>query len=412
MKNRYGAILLKAFGIAWLLILGLFFYHFWTHGSPTTWADGTQKASDLCQHYVAGKMWIDGKRSELYTDSILGDEILSFELGKRFEGSSGFNYVYSPLTALSAIPFTFLSYPAFIDTWMLLTCVFYFAGLIFLKKLFPFPSRGKTTLWIYLIGIPSFYYALILGQNTPLTFAIFATSAWVLSKNRPWIAGWVFSCAFYKPQYMPYLALFMLLCGQWRFALGVGFGNLFWLLLGGALCGLDTYTLWFQSLFNMMSGAQMQVDNINVSWRGFFLTVLPEKPATLLATTINAVCLILFSSLAGALYLLRSRLNLTPVHHLYIGLAAWLIFSPYVMHYELLLGLFWWLCFVTQKQKSPLELILTASYWILALLAIDFLTIGISILAPLLTVWLVLSILSWSSRQSTPSQAAMNTASS
>lgn len=390
-------LLALLFGVLFLSLLTWKFTENWRKGDAYTWAEGTWKASDLQQHYLAGKMWRDQERLELYHGSHLGDRLLALRRARSVEPTEkteGFDYVYPPLVAWSASWFADLAYPQWIQFWLAFLAFCYLAGLFLFVRTQTSALLRSPLCWIYLIGYPSFFFSLLLGQNAPLTFALFAVASWLLRNDRPWLAGWVVSCAFYKPQYMPYLALFLLVAGQWRCALAIGFGNLLWLAVGMLLCGFDSYQLWLTSLFQMISGAQIQVYEINISWRGFFWTLLGTNPGALASMLVSVQGVGLLLGIAWWVRALHKRYpsQWQATWTFGIALIMWLFVSPYVMHYEMILGIFWWLTFAMLPVPRSWRYPMVASFWILAYLAINPFKTQVAFLAPLTTTWLVLSI--------------------
>ncbi|MFQ3670350.1 MAG: glycosyltransferase family 87 protein [Verrucomicrobiia bacterium] len=386
-KVEFSLALLPAlfFTVAGLLVVDWSRPGFWTSGSPMS--------GDLIQHYAAGVFLDQERHSDLYRGFHLGDWITDYTAQLHPESTYTivrFNYVYSPLCAGIARAFTSIPFPLLTWAWLAGCFAAYLAAAACLAQAQVFAPRFRFIDLLWLIGFPSFFLTLIPMQNTVLTLAIAAASGWLLHLQRPFLAGLVFACAAYKPQLLPPVAAFLLLCGQWRFAVGVGLGGSAWLLLGILWLGWPLHALWLESLSNMADGVQFQREGLNQSWRGFFLSL----PAT--QASADGLWLITSGLLTAATWWLACRWlrrGGPPADLLWIALTWWLAISPYVGHYELLLGIPWWFRMLRNRPSWPNRALVTL-FWLTSALSISGL-IGhqLNLSAPLLTTWLLGSLI-------------------
>ena len=373
-----------------LLFLPAIVYNYGLGTNPC-WKSGGLKACDLSQHYAGGQFWKEGRVEDLYRNYQLGDwmtswqkSIVSTEDKLKVER---FNYVYSPLVAWFSSIFTGLPFGIWACFWLYLGFAVYAACYRLMALADPGGCYTTHMPVIWFAGFPSFYFALILGQNTMLTLVILLASGLMLNQNRSWLAGLIMSCAFYKPQLMVYTGFFMLLAGDWRFCAAIGLGSVSWLLLGIWQTGWAAHQLWFESLRHMSSGGQFQKLGLNQSWRGFLLScsggkTWGETPATLLS---------LLSLALPALWIRTGskKINWQPAYTLYLALTAWLLACPYVGYYELLLGLPWWMVLLVRFRWNRIELGLLCLYWLTGALSILGLRMQCSLSAPFLLLWLL-----------------------
>lgn len=359
---------------------------------PGFWASGTPMSGDLIQHYAAGTFLAEGRENDLYRGFRLGEWIT--EYSARLDPDSTytvvrFNYVYSPLCAGLSRWFVGFPFPPLTWLWLAFSLAAYVAAVLWMNRSGVFSPGFRLVDALWLAGFPSFFLSLVPMQNTPLTLAIASAAAYLFHRGFPFAAGLVFACASYKPQLLPLVAGFVLLGGGWRFFLGVGLGGLAWLLLGIACLGWPLHALWLESLSNMADGVQFQREGLNQSWRGFFLTLPATASAASWLWPLTSVMVT-----AATWWLTRRWMRHAgqPADLLWIALTWWLIVSPYVGHYELLLGIPWWFR-VLRSTSDGFGRVLAALYWLTAALSILGLTEkGSNISAPLLTVWLVLSL--------------------
>lgn len=348
-------------------------------GQGATWAWGGIKCGDLVQHYGAGLMWNGGRGADLYQDFQLGAFLnqwrAAMDPSSTGESLRNFNYVYAPLVAWISAACTRWDYSVWIQAWLALSLAAYAGAFVLLRLWAPRAFTCDFFTLALFAGFPSFYFALVPGQNTPLTLAIAAGSLLLLARERPAWAGLVFSCAFYKPQIMPAVLLVMAVAGFPRFCAGLVLGNLAWLGLGWALCGTEVHLGWLQSLLGMTDGTQFQKSGMNQSWAGLLAFLPHAGPVIGLAVP----------ALVGG-HLRRTGQEAAPA--LACALATGLASSPYVGYYEVLLGLPWaWWTFRNGGGRGSIVL-----FYACAWIAVGGLFWQTGIAAPFLTAWLVATL--------------------
>jgi hypothetical protein len=372
-------------------------------GTRTTWAWGGIKCGDLVQHYGAGLLWKEERTQELYRGFALGDFLNAWkneiDPTPRKGGIERFNYVYAPLVAWASALGTQWSYATWVSLWIPLCLAAFLGSYAWLRgvELSTFPLEFVPLLLFF--GFPSFYFALIPGQNTPLTLFIACAATWCLARRSPWIAGLVFSCAFYKPQLMPSVFLFMLAAGQWRFALALAWGNLLWLVLGLGLCGFPAHAAWIESLRDMSAGLQFQKPGMNQSWTGLVSLFQPDSPG--LRTAASLVFGLGVPGAAGWFFR-KSILSRDPraaVWAVMAALAVGLVASPYLGYYEVLLGLPWaWV--TTRRDPGTRGIVWAVVFWLISWVAVGGVVWTFPLAAPLLAVWLLVTFRVFSGKQS------------
>lgn len=365
------------------------------------WASGDTVSGDLIQHYAAGRFWNEERTGDLYQGYAVGQWITDYHQAIKADSSYQvvqFNYVYSPLIAWVSGLVSHWPFVVWTASWLVLMLFFYGCALWLLNVGGSLEKRLSFIDVLACLGFPALFYTMVPLQNTTMTLAIATGSALLWNRNMPLLAGLILSCASYKPQLMPLLVLFFVCLGFWRMATGLILGNVLWLALGLVICGWESYLGWLESLRNMADGTQFQRAGLNQSWRGMIETLAPHAPPLLRS---GAFAILALASLAAVwkLTLDHQRRNTPHSDVLWIGLTLWLIISPYVGHYELLLGLPWWLR-IWQSPSGPYpwaRRLLLGMYWLTSLISVlGLLTWGgwtLNISAPLLTVWLLGSLI-------------------
>lgn len=360
-----------------------------------TWAWGGIKCGDLVQHYTGGLMWKEGRVEDLYRGFHLGGYLAEWRRGvdpaSSQAATDNFNYVYSPLNAALSAWATRWDYAAWAGAWLGLLLGAHAATYLFLRRADPGVFTPDFDRLVLFFGFPSFYFALVPGQNTALTLWITAGSVWCLARGRPVLAGIVFSCACYKPQLMPAVAVFMAAAGHWRFVFALVAGNLAWLGAGLLVCGWEAHRLWLLSLSDMASGVQFQKPGMNSAWTGLFFGLFPGHKALVGA---GGLALSLAAPAAVGWWL-RRRSGGGPwsaTWSLPLALTVWLASASYVGYYEVLLGVPWWLGCIAWRRPGPRHLALLALFWLCAWLAVSGPFLRVSPAAPFLTLWAVASL--------------------
>lgn len=401
--------------------------------APMYWKGGGVKGGDLAQHYAAGQFWKEGRLEELYRGYHLGDynnkwlgglhsEYMSRhydeeardnpklqELPPRPIQQNHFNYVYSPLVAWLcslAADFDFLSWIRF---WVGIIVFTYLVGMVLQQwkvtqhhqEFWEDPSLTIAST-LAILAFPSSWYTIIAFQNTSLSLLIFVSASLLMNHRLPIIAGLVASCACYKPQYMPYLVLFMLMRWQWKFIIGLAAGGVFWGVAGFLAAGWEAHLFWLESLREMSAGTQFQRDGLNQSWAGFFHSLMPEVNRKALSMTAQAIGFVITAGCAWILFSKKAQNNENwkPGYEIHFAMTLWMLSSPYTTHYALLLGLPWWLiCFHTPAEGLRRWLLngLLILFWVISLVSIvgqssQGLLKGMSFSAPFLTIWAVGSL--------------------
>lgn len=362
----------------------------WFFGDARHWKDGNIKDGDLVQHYAAGILWKEKNISALYQNYQLGywinDWRKDLKLGNPLQH---FNYVYSPIIAWLSSLSIGLPFAVWLKEWFIFSTLLYAIALWLIFR-FLISQKNKILLPVLLatIGFPSFYYALIPLQNTTLTLCILCAAAILANRKKEYLAGLALSCAFYKPQFMPYLAFFIFIAGNWKIPLGIVIGSATWLGIGIFICGIEANRLWMQSLLQMIHGKQFILQGLNQSWTGFFSSLFTYASRQEISFASHLLSLILALAAGNLIRFAPKKIEWKPSYTIFAAFTYYLLASTYVGHYEILLGLPWWLIFICHGKWTSQKLILTALFWCISLFSITGLVTGISLTAPFLMLWL------------------------
>jgi hypothetical protein len=343
-------------------------------------------SGDLYQHHAAGELWRADRGRDLYRGNILGGQIDAWQQARSPDPSLAprdpFNYLYPPLCAVLASTASQATFVTWTRVWLAFSLAATALAVWWIFQTFPRAWNNPLAL-LAVIAFPPLHYALYIGQVTPLTLLILAGSGRLLGLGRPALAGCATSLLFYKPQLLPWLGLFMLLAGSWRFVAGAVAGSLLWLGLGIVLAGFQAHQDWLACLREMADGLQFTRPGVNLSLRGMAEFALGGP-----APWINGFSLMLGIGLVVWLADRHRRLSGSPAAALALGAAVGQVLSPYVCHYDYLLLLPWMLASLETRDQPLAETASLALLWLAGLLSIAGLVYGLPFAGILLMLWL------------------------
>ncbi len=126
-------------------------------------------------------------------------------------------YLNTPVTAWTAVPFTFLPWPLAIAIWNTLIL----GSLVLTWRLIAVGSRlARVTLLVAALGLFPIELGLRLGQNTFLVVAGVAIAWWLIRQDRQFLAGLVLAAILLKPQVALLLPVALFVAGYRRAILG------------------------------------------------------------------------------------------------------------------------------------------------------------------------------------------------
>lgn len=398
-----GALMTLVLGAGWIGWM-------WATGTEYTWGNrtpsdffagqpakshGPAKGGDLIQHYAAGNLWRDGQKMDLYTDYRLGKWINGWYEGHGILDAGShdrLNYVYSPLVSQIAAWGAGLPFTVWMPVYLGTSILSYLVGVWLLVR-FLIPSRLLSDEGMLVaFAFPSFYFTLTPFQTSTITLLIFVAAGCLLKEGRSFLGGLLVSCAFYKPQLMPWLAAFLLLAGNVRAGVGIIIGSALWLGATILFCGWSETMVWLSILRGMAHGEQFVLKGLNQTWTGClgeWFTASPSwagKFGFILGVAI-------FFWLA---WKIRTRWERRDgPWPLFLGCAAWTVCSTYVGYYEILLTLPCCLGVLCADKLEGRRILLTLLLWIFSLFSISGVATSsstghsLNLTAPLITFYLI-----------------------
>ena len=313
-RIRRVAVICGAGSIGLLLWLGLT-----SHGT-LDWR-GRPLGTDFSDVWTAGKMALDGHAAEAWTWS------KHFAVQRAVHGpklTELYAWHYPPPFLLVASSLALLPYLAALIAWQLITLI-PFAGMM--QRLLP----GRDTLLLTLAA-PATLFCLTQGQNGFLTALLIGTGLMLLDR-RPVIAGVLFGCLVYKPQFGVTIPAMLLAGRHWR-AIGSAFFS------AGILIALS-FVLWgwpvWQAFVDSLPVTRSVI--IEHGAAGFFKIVSPFAAVRLWGGSVAAGYAVqaIFSLAALAAVVVISLPSKNAALRNAVVCAAAVIATPYVLDYDLIL---------------------------------------------------------------------------
>lgn len=353
------------------------------------WRPGLDWGGDMKQHWTAARMVEEAGFPWLYRDFHFSREITrdfhedNFDHGRFLDRH---DYRYGPIVAWVAWQLRGLPYAAWLALWLALSLACLASGWWWLRRTWPSLTTGPGG-WLALAAFPPTLYAFSIYQNAPLTFGILSPALLLAAHGCAAGSGALLACLHYKPQLLVFLFAGLLMAREWKAALALAAVSLVFLLCGLLAAGWEAHLAWVESLVAIMRGLQGDEMATNVPWRGFLATTLPTLSPT--SVSLLAHGLLLASGAALFLWLQRDRDRGTPPSLPEVVAAAlgwWLVFSPHVKPYDLLLA-FPATIVLLARSGGRHAVWIWSALWTAGCLAVFARLIGPSLAAVPLTVW-------------------------
>ncbi len=358
----------------------------------TSWKPGQDWGGDMKQHWTAARMVDEAGFPYLYRDFAFSREITRDFHGDNFAAGrflDRHDYRYGPIVAWVAWQLQAWPYAAWLATWLVMSLAAMTLGWWLLRQQWPSETTGPGG-WLALAAFPPTLYAFSIYQNAPLTFGILAPALFLAAQGHPAWAGALLACAHYKPQLLAFLFIGLLAARHWRAAAALGAVSAALLLLGVVLCGWEAHQAWIESLIGIMRGEQGDEMATNIPWRGFIATMVPGLAPGTVSLLANG--LLAASGATLFAWFQRDRTDGAPPD-LACSCAAtlgwWLVFSPHVKPYDLILAIPATVVLLARSGGSRAAWV-WATLWMAALLGVFARLIGPSLAAVPLTAWWLL----------------------
>ena len=223
-------------------------------------------------------------------------------------------YLNPPELAWLVTPLSFLPYPLAAWIWT----AFLVAAFVFVWYLTA-PGRRMMRL-VHGVGAAALlpvFVGILFGQVSLIVVAAVALSWWLLSRGRPWLAGFALSVLILKPQIAFLVPLALLVAGYGRVFLA-------WLAASVPLA-VVTLLATGMGVFEQISRSLQMVSNVPGPIQSSLLRQLPLPLAMIgIAVVFGAAVMILLRGRGGG-----------PSRPIAVGLVASILVTPYVNFYDL-----------------------------------------------------------------------------
>ncbi len=286
---------------------------------------GRPLGTDFSQVWTAGLMVWDGRAPAVW------DWPSHFAVQQAFHGSTSvdlYGWHYPPPFLLVAAALALLPYVAALVVWQIATL----APLAWMAQ----RNLGHRDAWLFVLAAPVTLVCLAHGHNGFLT-ALLLGGGLILLDERPFVAGLLFGCLVYKPQFALVIPLLLLAGRHYRAIFGGACSSLALIALTYAIWG---WPVWQAFLDSLPLTRTIVIEQGRTGWekimspfsaaRSFGIAIGP-------AFAIQAVASV--TAIAASLWLAATR---RPALRNAATAAAVLIATPYVLDYDftvLLIGI-------------------------------------------------------------------------
>lgn len=316
---------------------------------------GRPLGTDFSQVWTAGTMVWDDRAAAVW------DWPSHFAVQQAFHGSNTvdlFGWHYPPPFLLIAASLATLPYAPALIVWQAATV----APLVLLARRY----LGRRDAWLYVLAAPVTLVCFAHGHNGFLT-ALLLGGGLILLDRKPFVAGLLFGCLVYKPQFALVIPLLLLVTGQWRAILGAAASSLALIGLTLAIWGWPVWQAFFDSL---PLTRDVIIEQGRTGWEKIMSPFAAVRSWGLAIRPAYAVQAIF--TLAAICATLWLAVKFRPELRNAAAAAAVLIATPYVLDYDfvvLLLGIAFLWKDGEEHGWGPWEKTLLALAWIAPLFA-------------------------------------------
>ena len=324
-----------------------------SHGTLDAW--GRPLGTDFSNVWTAGQMALDGRAPAAW------DWAAHYQVQQAAHADPNvpvYGWHYPPPFLLLAALLAALPYLAALFVWQAASL---WGSVGVYRALLP----GRTALLAGL-GAPVVLVCLTHGHNGFLTAALLGGGLLLLDR-RPLLAGLLFGCLIYKPQFALVVPLLLLAGGHWR-AIAAACASA--ALLVGATLAVWGWPVWQAFLDSLPLTRQLVIEQGETGWHKiqspFALVRMWGGPVPLAYAVQGAVTVL---AMGAVLWLTRAA---RPLLRSAAVCAAAMLSTPYVLDYDLVvlgLGAAFLVADALERGFLPWEKSLLALVWIAPLLA-------------------------------------------
>lgn len=279
---------------------------------------GRLLGADFSALWAAGRAALAGETQMPYTLAWFAEHLRAV-MGQH---ALRLAWSYPPVFYFIVAPLGLLSYSAALAIWLGASLAAFAAAARAVVR--------EPLIWLAIIAFPGLYANAIQGQTGFLAGALLAGGLFLVDK-RSVVAGALFACLAFKPQFGVLLPLALLAGGHWRVVVSAALAGCFLLAASAMIFGIDSWSAWLGGL------AETRQNSLDAGAGGYYLmaslfALVRQLGGSLwLAYGAQAV---LFAGLAAALVAMW-RGKADPNLRNAATAAAALLATPYCMDYDL-----------------------------------------------------------------------------
>jgi hypothetical protein len=270
------------------------------------------------------------------------------------DGNSFLPFPYPPFVAIACIPLSLLSYRIAYVLSIIVNLSAFLVAFICLKKEIKGLEEYILPVFTLSLTFYPFFKAILLGQNSAITFMLFALIWRFTSVGRRYSAGFCMGLLLYKPQFaIPIMGLFAL-SGRIKIALTSAATICSIIVVGLFFTGIQSYVEWYHFL-KWFVPADANHNGYNaVSWIGFLDAIFGtnNKTATILGYAFCSMTVVIISYV-WAVGRAKSDFNAQ------MGFAAvsLVLIPPHLMYYDAGLIILTYAVIMNKIENRKIEII-------------------------------------------------------
>ena len=223
---------------------------FWLFGPNYQWQPDRESVpygADFLQEWIGAKLLSSSDASQLYSPTFVQWQHSPKVVGFTWDESQYYPPVYPPPHYAMFTPLSWLSYRSAVVAWLIILIVCSWLSTVFIQQVAIHTAgdvdRGHRApwIWIAILLFPALFFAITLGQKSPLWLLILSMAVLCCVRRSEFLAGAVLGILTIKPTICFLLPVAMVAGKKWRMLAGMLSTTI---LLWGLAASILPWELW------------------------------------------------------------------------------------------------------------------------------------------------------------------------
>jgi hypothetical protein len=313
---------------------------FWFFGPNYQWQanrDSVPYGADFLQEWVGAKLLFSSDASQLYSPLFIQWQHSPKMVGFTWDESQYYPPVYPPPHYAIFTPMSWLSYRWAVVVWLIILIVCSWLSSVFIQQLAIHTAgdvdKGYRTpwIWIAILLFPALFFAITLGQKSPLWLLILSMAVLSCVRRNEFLAGAILGILTVKPTICFLLPMAMVAGQRWRMLAGMLSTTI---ILWGLSASILPWELW-HGFFQTAANPSQYGNHLGyrVDWSCNLFTLANSLPVDWIAWARWGIVFPLGSYILICLMTDRHGWN-DPIKWMLV-LTSTALLSPHFYHYDL-----------------------------------------------------------------------------